>query len=278
MYAKILDTSGGLPVEPALRTATVAEPASYGLSWRSVAIDPPLPVTAGHEYAIVLAAPTADDRCYSYPCTFSQWAWGYAFGTTYSLAVKAVTGSNFPSWTLFPVFDAAFKTYVGTARFDSSAPVIGYILDPAAPNGSNGWYTGDVALSWSVSEPDAPASLAKIDCVDQSVTADQAETSYSCAAQSDGGAAAPVPVSIKRDAHAPQVDCGTLPTGWQADDVRLTCTAADVGPSGLADAADAAFALSTSIGTGTRAQALRPGRGPPTTWPETTSPPGRSCS
>jgi hypothetical protein len=88
---------------------------------------------------------------------------------------------------------------------DPSAPSIGYTLAPASPDGSNGWYVSDVTLTWNVSEPESPNSLAKTGCDDQNITADQAETSYSCSATSAGGSAAEVGVSIKRDGTAPTV-------------------------------------------------------------------------
>jgi hypothetical protein len=90
------------------------------------------------------------------------------------------------------------------------------VLDPTAPAiassidgtlGANGWYTSVVGLDWSVDEPESPDSLVVTGCVDHSITADQAETTYSCSASSAGGSAGPVEVAIKRDATEPTVDC-----------------------------------------------------------------------
>jgi hypothetical protein len=141
----------------------------------------------------------------------------------------------------------ASETY---SIYDPSAPTIGYARDPEVPDGLNGWYRGDIVLTWSVTEPEAPGSLAVTGCESQSVTADQQATDYTCSAESAGGSAGPVTVSIKRDANAPGVDCGALPSGWQPDNVVLDCTASDVGPSGLADAADASFQLMTGVPAG----------------------------
>jgi hypothetical protein len=77
---------------------------------------------------------------------------------------------------------------------DSSPPDISYVVDGTL--GNNGWYTSDVSLTWNVSEPDSPSSLATVGCADQSITADQAETTYDCAATSAGGSSGPVSVSI----------------------------------------------------------------------------------
>ncbi len=85
---------------------------------------------------------------------------------------------------------------------DPTAPALSYVLDPATPNAS-GWYTGNVSLKWTVSEPESPNSLVKTGCVDQSIAQDQVATTYSCSATSAGGSAAQQNVTIKRDATAP---------------------------------------------------------------------------
>ncbi len=52
------------------------------------------------------------------------------------------------------------------------------------------------------------------------------------------------------DVDPPQVVCGSSDGVWHADNVSIDCTAQDSG-SGLADPADAAFALSTAVSPGT---------------------------
>jgi hypothetical protein len=54
---------------------------------------------------------------------------------------------------------------------DITAPDISYVLNPASPDGSNGWYVNDVTLTCSVDEPESPGSLVLTGCVDQSITA-----------------------------------------------------------------------------------------------------------
>jgi hypothetical protein len=142
----------------------------------------------------------------------------------------------------------------------ASSSVTYGIVDPTPPSilhtitgelGDNGWYVSDVGLAWNVSEPESPGSLSKTGCVDESITADQAATSYTCAAASAGGATGPVEISIKRDASAPSVD-GVPATsanadGWYNGDVAISWTCSDVGPSGLADVCPTA---TTIIGEG----------------------------
>lgn len=150
--------------------------------------------------------------------------------------------------------DAGGLTATSSATYtivDPTAPSIGYRLDPATPDGSNGWYTGDVTVSWSVQEPESPGSLRVTGCTDVAVDADQLPTDYTCAASSAGGSADQQTVTIKRDGTAPAVAFdtvvdGTLGTnGWYTGDVtaRFTATDATSGPA-------TATATATSSGEG----------------------------
>jgi hypothetical protein len=136
---------------------------------------------------------------------------------------------------------------------DSTPPVINYTLDPATPDGDNGWYKSNVSLTWTVTENESPGSLVKTGCVDQNITADQAETTYKCSATSDGGSAAEQSVTIKRDGTAPVItDAGAKASpdgtnGWYTTEAFNKFTASD-SPSGLADPTKASF----EVGTGTR--------------------------
>ncbi len=134
---------------------------------------------------------------------------------------------------------------IGTAcDNDETAPVIDHVLNPASPNGDNGWYTSNVSLTWTVTEDESPESLEKTGCVDQSITTDQRATTYSCSASSDGGSAGPVDVTVKRDATAPTVGAaqftGTAGTnGWYTSNVTVTwscddaTSGADAGSQGV---------------------------------------------
>jgi len=125
---------------------------------------------------------------------------------------------------------SASETY---SIVDPSAPVVGYVLSPSSPDGDNGWYTGNVSLTWSVSEPLSPNSVVKTGCVDQTITSDQAATDYSCSATSAGGAAAEQTVSIKRDGTAPLVSYDGVisgnvgANGWYTSAVTVNFTATD---------------------------------------------------
>jgi hypothetical protein len=119
---------------------------------------------------------------------------------------------------------------------DPTPPSISYIRSPTSPDGNNGWYKSSVTLAWTVSDPESPNSLAmagaKTGCVDQNITADQAEQTYTCSATSAGGSATEVSVSIKRDGTAPTVAFTSASPaanayGWRNTDVVATFTATD---------------------------------------------------
>jgi hypothetical protein len=135
---------------------------------------------------------------------------------------------------------------------DPSAPVITKVVTPESPDGSNGWYTSDVKVEWTVSDPESPNSIQTTGCVDQNITADQAATTYTCSATSAGGSAPEQSVTIKRDATAPVItDDGrkTQPNadGWYASEAFNKFSASDA-TSGLADSTKASF----EEGTGTQ--------------------------
>jgi hypothetical protein len=114
---------------------------------------------------------------------------------------------------------------------DPSAPAISHVLDPAFPDGNDGWYRSDVNLTWTVSEPQSPFSLSTTGCVDETITADQAEESYACSGSSAGGLAGPVVVSIKRDATPPTIAASrSVPAngaGWNNTEVTVAYECSD---------------------------------------------------
>jgi hypothetical protein len=128
---------------------------------------------------------------------------------------------------------------------DPTPPAIGYLL--SGPAGDNGWFVGDVTITWNVSEPESPGSLAKTGCDDVTIVADQPATVFSCSAQSAGGSAGPVDVVIKRDASPPTVTgipaAAPNADGWYGGDVTIDWACADVGPSGLADVCPATTSI-----------------------------------
>jgi hypothetical protein len=131
-----------------------------------------------------------------------------------------------------PLTATASKTY---SIVDTSPPTISYTLDPATPDGDNGWWTDTVSLDWTVTETGSPGSLVLDGCADQTISADQMEATYSCSATSSGGSSGPVNVKVKRDGNAPSVVYTSASpatpdgdNGWYVTPVTATFTATDL--------------------------------------------------
>jgi Subtilase family len=133
-------------------------------------------------------------------------------------------------------FGFAFADSVVAQALDRTPPELATQVSPAEPNGQNGWWTGDVAVSWSASDDGSPVAT-RTGCDDASVTTDGPLT-VTCAATSAGGTTSRS-VTVKRDATPPDApaftgigagtyDAATLPA--QAD---IGCTSSDA-TSGLA--------------------------------------------
>ena len=82
---------------------------------------------------------------------------------------------------------------------DTTPPVITPTVSGTL--GTADWYTGDVSLSWKVSDPESRVSR-KSGCGDVSVRSDTSGHTYTCAATSTGGRSTKS-VTIKRDATLP---------------------------------------------------------------------------
>lgn len=132
------------------------------------------------------------------------------------------------------------------SSFDSSPPLITPTVTGSL--GNNDWYTSDVAVSWSVTDPESGVSTST-GCDTTSVTADTTGVTFTCSATSGGGSANQS-VTIKRDATAPAVSCGSADGAWHSADASIACTGSD-NFSQLANAGDANFSLTTSVSVGT---------------------------
>ena len=107
---------------------------------------------------------------------------------------------------------------------DSTPPIITPTVTGTL--GSNGWYTGDVAVSWSVTDAESPIS-SSTGCDTSSVTSDTLAGPFVCSATSGGGTATQS-VTVKRDATAPVVSIVSPTSGVyiynQSIFVNYTCT------------------------------------------------------
>jgi hypothetical protein len=77
--------------------------------------------------------------------------------------------------------------------------------------GADGWYTGDVSLTWSLSDPESVVSNIT-GCEAMSIAQDQAATDYTCSATSRGGTSSET-ASIKRDGTKPVTSVNNVTDG-----------------------------------------------------------------
>ena len=98
--------------------------------------------------------------------------------------------------------------------------------------GAGGWYTSDVAVSWSVA--DAESSIAsQSGCTASSVASDTHGQSFTCTATSAGGSATQT-VTVKRDATVPAIAFSGNAGSYTVDQaVAISCSATDA-TSGIA--------------------------------------------
>jgi hypothetical protein len=103
---------------------------------------------------------------------------------------------------------------------DTTPPVITENLTGTL--GANGWYTSNVGLSWTVTDPES-SRIRKTGCGSVSLTTDTAGTTYTCSATSGGGTSTKS-VTIKRDATLPTATI-TTPAGGATYNAGQSVTA-----------------------------------------------------
>ena len=127
---------------------------------------------------------------------------------------------------------------------DATPPMITPIIDPAAPDGDNGWYVGDVGVGWDVSDPESAIASSE-GCGDSYVTADTIGTSFTCTATSAGGENSATSATIKRDATAPTL-APTVPNPLLRGQSYSASANASDATSGLASASCGALDTSST--------------------------------
>ncbi|MCU1676661.1 MAG: hypothetical protein JWM93_1419, partial [Frankiales bacterium] len=152
------------------------------------------------------------------------------------------SGSTFPLGTTTvncTATDAAGNpahgSFTVTVTADSTAPVVDATV--AGTLGSGGWYTSDVQITWTVTDPESSVG-ASTGCGASAVTVDTGTTElqFTCSATSLGGTGSKT-VTIRRDATPPSISVSRTPVpnaaGWNDSPVTATFTCADAG-SGIA--------------------------------------------
>jgi predicted acyl esterase len=88
------------------------------------------------------------------------------------------------------------------AATGATPPTASFTLDPASPDGNNGWYVAPVTIDWSVD--DGGAHTTTIGCVDETITDEGDPLTRSCDATSVLGTDS-VTATFRRDATPPEV-------------------------------------------------------------------------
>jgi hypothetical protein len=114
------------------------------------------------------------------------------------------------------------------AAADSTPPVITPTVSGTL--GSNGWYTGDVQVTWSVTDAQSTIT-SSAGCGPTTISSDTTGMTLTCSATSAGGTSQQS-VTVKRDATPPaaalEVTAGTAGTnGWYTSDVTVHTSGSD---------------------------------------------------
>jgi hypothetical protein len=157
---------------------------------------------------------------------------------TFTLAVSAfeITNSNPTGAKLSDGADSNYQVTVSPPA-DTTPPVISKSI--SGTKGNNDWYTTDVSVDWTVSDPESAVTIDE-GCVDTTINYDTTGVTLTCVAHSAGGSSSDS-VTIKRDATAPIISASVSParpaSGWWniasgAPTVSFTCSDATSGLAG----------------------------------------------
>ncbi|GAB3346064.1 PxKF domain-containing protein [Lysobacter tyrosinilyticus] len=135
---------------------------------------------------------------------------------THTFSVRAVDQAG--------LRDASPASHVWTV--DATGPTV----TPSVTGtlGNNGWYVGDVQISWQVADPDS--SVSSTGCNTVQLTSDTSGATFTCTATSVGGTTVRS-VTVKRDTTAPVITAAatTAPNaaGWYKSDVAVGYSCSD---------------------------------------------------
>jgi hypothetical protein len=163
----------------------------------------------------------------------------YAFSPT---AGGPVTGSTSGTINGQP-FGFSFQ---GVGLGDSTPPVITPAVQPAAPDGNNGWYRTAPTVSWTVTDAESPISSTS-GCGPTVMSADTppAGVTLTCSATSGGGTSSASMV-IRRDGTPPTVTCPTPPNFLLGAAASLTATVTDTASGPLTPTVTVPVSTSTA--------------------------------
>jgi hypothetical protein len=147
-----------------------------------------------------------------------------------------------------------------TASFGSATHVVGTpdtqapVINCTVPNPAV-WYSDNVTVPCTASDAgsglanSADASFSLSTNVSAGTETPTAGTGNRQVCDNLNNCATAGPYSFRVDRKAPVISCGAADGTWHAANISIGCTASDAG-SGLANAGDASFSLSTSVAVG----------------------------
>jgi hypothetical protein len=114
-----------------------------------------------------------------------------------------------------------------TLKYDSSPPEVTPSITGRL--GANGWYSGDVTVSWAVSDPVSDVA-SSTGCAATTLTADTAGAIVACAATNGAGLSTQRSVTVRIDRSAPDTTISGGPSGTvTSSDASFTFAASESG-------------------------------------------------
>ncbi len=234
---------------------------------------PNYPVTAD-AYQHALAAPDYDVAVTKLSADGSSLEYStYLGGGNTDFGTGVAVDSNGDAYVTGYVGAAGFPTTPGSFQSSYGAGRTGFQpfiakLGPAAPADTTPptvtcgspdglWHSTDISIQCTASDTGsgladpADASFLLSTHVPAGTETNNASTDSRTVCDLAGNCATAGPVGgNKVDKKAPSASCASADGAWHATDVQIACAATD-GGSGLANAGDASFSLSTSVPAGT---------------------------
>lgn len=145
------------------------------------------------------------------PCTSPQSYAGPLADGTHTFAVHASDPAGNVS------SDATYSWLV-----DTTPPLIAPSV--SGTQGSNGWYTSNVGVSWTVVDAESGITTSS-GCTPVSLTTDTAGTTYTCTAINGAGLTSAAAVTLRRDATPPSCTVTAAPSSvWPPNHKRVPVT------------------------------------------------------
>jgi len=182
--------------------------------------------------------------------SIATYAWDFGNGQAATGPAAATTYARTGTYTvaLTVTDDEGLSTTIthDVTVVDTTTPIVSATV--TGPQGDNGWYTGDVGVTWTVTDDESDVAT-ETGCAPTTVATDTAAVTLTCEATSGGGTTSQS-VTFKRDATAPTLSPVVTPNPVVVGAaVSATANAGDA-LSGLATSG-CGTVTSASVGSGT---------------------------